>query len=363
MPANDRAQLFQPIQLGATLLKNRIVMSPMTRGRTPDSIPNDLNVQYYAERADAGLIVAESTYISPRAAGFIDNPGIYTDEQAAGWKRVTDAVHARRGRMALQLWHCGHNSHPLMQPGNILPFGPSALPAKGSVITTQGRLPLLTPRALEIDEIPELIEEYRHAARTAMQAGFDGVEVHAGNGYLLDQFLRDSTNWRTDAYGGAPENRRRLMLEVVEAVSAIWGPERVGVRLSPTNPAAYQIFDSNPQQLFDCVIDGLNEVGVTYINVVEGTTTNVRDPAMFDYRALRARFKGVYIANAGYTAESGAQAIANGDADMIGYGRPFIANPDLVERFRRGAPLNEFDLETKYAKGTLGYTDYPKLDD
>ncbi len=358
----ENPNLFTPFKLGDLQLKNRIVMSPMTRGRTPGGVPNSLNVEYYAERAAAGLIVAESTDISPGAAGFVDNPKIYDEEHVDGWKRVTDAVHSRGGTIFLQLWHCGHNSHPLMQPGGGRPFGPSAIPAKGSVITPRGRLPVGTPRALEITEVPALLEEYRHAAVCAKKAGFDGVEVHAGNGYLLDQFLRDSTNKRTDQYGGPPENRRRLLMEVVEAVFDVWDRSRVGVRLSPTNPSNYEIFDSNPTELYASVADGLRELNVGYLNVVEGTTSATQDPALFDYIALRKRFGGVYIANNRYTFERGNEAVGSGRADLVSFGRPFIANPDLVERFRRGAPLNEFDLSTKFAKGRVGYVDYPKLD-
>ncbi len=338
-------------------------MSPMTRGRTPGGVPNDLNVQYYRDRAAAGLIVAESTYISPGAVGFTDNPCIYTEEHAEGWRRVTDAVHERGGVIFLQLWHCGHNSHRSMQPGNVLPFGPSAIPVKGSVITIHGRVPLEVPRELGVEEVPALLDEYRHAARTAMAAGFDGVEVHGGNGYLLDQFLRDSTNRRTDRYGGSIENRRRLLMEATTAVAEVWGPGRVGVRLSPTNPSVYDIFDSNPQALFESVVDGLNEIGVAYINVAEGATSATIDPTPFDYAKLRSRFFGAYIANNKYTFESGNEALRDGRADLVSFGRPFIANPDLVERFKVGAPLSEFDLSTKYAKGTLGYTDYPTMND
>lgn len=355
--------LFTPATIGRIPLRNRIVMSAMTRSRSPGGVPNELNVRYYAQRAGAGLIMCESTAISARGVGFIDTPGIFTEEQVAGWRRITDAIHAAGGRTILQLWHCGHNSHPSLQPGGALPFGPSAIPAKGSVRTPMGRVPLLTPRELRIDEIPALIEEYRAAARRAMAAGFDGVEVHAGNGYLLDQFLRDSTNRRLDAYGGPVENRRRLLLEVVDAVAGIWGADRVGVRLSPTNPSVYEIRDSDPATLFGAVVEGLDMLGIAFIDVVEGATGNFTAQCDFDFDRLRRLFRGAYIANNGYTLERANRALASGHCDLVAFGRLFVANPDLPRRFALGAPLASVNQDTLYDKGASGYTDYPTIDE
>jgi N-ethylmaleimide reductase len=357
--SGEPVELFRPIQLGPLTLKNRIVMSPMTRARSPGGVPNDLNVEYYSSRADAGLLFAESTAISPEGAGLVYCPYIFNDDHAAGWKRVTDAVHAKGGRIVLQLFHCGHNLHPSMHPRGEAPFGPSAIPAKGTIRTPEGRLPLGTPRELKIEEIPGLIGEYRRAATYAKQAGFDFVEVHSGNGYLLDQFLRDSTNKRTDAYGGSPENRRRLLLEAVDAVIGVWGRDRVGVRISPTNPTIYEIVDSDPETLFSCVVDGLEKAGIAFLDVVEGNTGELVDQYRIDFDKLRSRFSGVYIANNRHTYDTGNAAIRSGHADMISFGRPFIANPDLVRRFRLGVPLNPLNRATLYDLGASGYLDYP----
>jgi N-ethylmaleimide reductase len=357
----DTGALFEPIDVARVRLKNRIMMSPMTRSRTPDGVPNDINIEYYTQRASAGLIFGESTAISPTGIGFPNNPNIFNDDHVAGWRRVTDAVHALGGHMFLQLWHCGRNSQPHLQPGNGLPFGPSATPPSTEIKPRPGRLPPVTPRALEVGEIPALIGDYRNASKRAMAAGFDAVEIHAGNGYLLDQFLRNSTNHRTDAYGGTPENRRRLLLQVAEEVAEIWGADRVGVRLSPTNRAGYGMFDSDPQALFNCVVDGLQALGLGFIDVVEGETTDHPERTPFDYAVLRSRFKGVYMANNGYTLESGNAAIRDGHADMVAFGRPYIANPDLVERFRHGSTLNEMRRDTYNETGPIGYTDYPPL--
>lgn len=362
--SEQSAELFRPVQLGPLTLKNRIVMSPMTRARSPGGVPNDLNVEYYSSRAEAGLLFAESTAISAEGAGLVYCPYIFNEEHAAGWKRVTDAVHAKGGHIVLQLFHCGHNLHPSMHPRGEIPFGPSAIPAKGTIRTPQGRLPLVfTPRELKIEEIPGLIEEYRRAAMYAKQAGFDFVEVHSGNGYLLDQFLRDSTNKRTDAYGGSPENRRRLLLEAVSAVVGVWGRNRVGVRISPTNPTLYEIVDSDPENLFSCVVDGLEEIGIAFLDVVEGDTGNLTDDLRIDFDKLRSRFSGVYIANNRHTYDSGNAAIRSGHADMISFGRPFIANPDLVRRFRLGVPLNPLNRANLYDLGASGYLDYPLIEE
>lgn len=356
---SDIVELFRPVTLGGMVLKNRIVMSSMTRQRSPLGIPNDLNREYYELRADAGLVMSEATYVSATGVSRPGNIGLFTDEHVRGWRAITDAVHARGGRMIVQLMHSGHNSHPSLQPDGRLPVGPSAIPAKGAVRTADGYIPLGTPRALEVGEMPALVDEYRQAAVRAIAAGFDGVEVHAGNGYLLDQFLRDSTNKRTDAYGGSPENRRRLFLEVVDAVLQVWDRTRVGVRISPTNPAGYDIFDSDPQTLFDCVLEGLEARKLAFLDVVEGATGREPDQCAFDFAVLRSAFTGLYIANNRYDTHSGAEAIRSGHADMISFGRPFIANPDLIHRLRVGAVLNEIDESTLRSAGRIGYLDYP----
>ncbi len=361
--AAEEWELLQPFGVARVELKNRIVMSAMTRGRTPGGVQDDLNVDYYTQRCGAGLIMGESSSVSPTALGFSpNNPRIYTEEHAAGWKKVTDAVHARGTRMFLQLWHCGRNSHPSMQPGGAMPFGPSATPPSPDIKIRPGGLPPVTPRELRVDEIPALLEDYRNAARRAMEAGFDAVEVHAGNGYLLDQFLRNCTNKRTDAYGGPPANRARLRFEVTEAVCEVWGEDRVGVRISPVNRAGYGMHDSDPQSLYNCVVDGLHAMGIGFLDVVEGETTESAVPPEFDYDELRSRFRGVYIANNLYTFARGNEAVRRGHADLVAFGRPFVSNPDLVDRFKLGAPLSEMRRESYTGKGSLGYTDYPALD-
>lgn len=361
MALADARRLFLPIEFAGLTLPNRIVMSPMTRSRTPGSVPNPINAEYYAQRASAGLVFAESTAVSPYGVGFIDTPGIFTDEQTAGWATVTEAVHARGGRIVLQLWHSGHYSHRTLLPGGVLPIGPSARPLSGTVRTAEGRVDVETPRALELEDVPQVVEEYRAAAERALAANFDAVEIHAGNGYLIDQFLRDSTNHRTDDYGGSPANRMRLMLEVVETVASVWGMQRTGVRLSPTNPSVFGITDSKPEVLFPQVVDALAEAGIGFLDIVEGGTGTASAQCPFDYLALRKRFLGLYIANANFTQESAERAIADGQADMISFGRSFIANPDLVERFRSGAALNAIDMDTLYGSGAEGYIDYPAL--
>jgi len=275
---------------------------------------------------------------------------------------VTDAVHARGTRMFLQLWHCGRNSHPSMQPDGAMPFGPSATPPSPDIKIRPGGLPPVTPRELDVSEIPALLEDYRNAARRAMEAGFDAVEVHAGNGYLLDQFLRNCTNKRTDAYGGSPANRARLLFQVTEAVCEVWGEDRVGVRISPVNRAGYGMHDSDPQSLFTCVVDGLHAIGIGFLDVVEGETTESAVPPEFDYDELRSRFRGIYIANNLYTFAKGNEAVRRGHADLVAFGRPFVSNPDLVDRFKLGAPLSEMRRESYTGKGSLGYTDYPALE-
>jgi len=352
--------LLEPVRLGPYVLKNRVVMSPMTRSRSPGEVPNQLNAEYYAQRANAGLIVVESTAISAQGLGWLDSPGIYRRDQIDGWRVVTDAVHARGGRIFVQLWHTGRCSHVSVQPGGQSPVAPSVVPSKGRSRTPLGRVEHSPPRAIALDEIHGIVDQYCQAAANALTAGFDGVEVHAGNGYLLDQFLRDCTNRRTDAYGGSARNRSRLLWEVTEAVARVCGRERVGVRMSPTN-THHDMSDSDPEGLFFTAVSGLNEIGPVYVHVVEGATPPGAPQFPFDYRKLRALFSGTYIANYGYTPQRAAEALKEGRADMFAFGRLYIANPDLVERFRTGAPLNALDPDTLYHGGAHGYTDYPCL--
>jgi len=350
------ATLFSPIAVGAIALANRIVMAPMTRNRAGQgNVPGDLNVTYYAQRASAGLIVTEATQISPQGVGYPATPGIHSADQVVGWKKVVDAVHARGGRIVLQLWHVGRISHPSLQPGGVLPVAPSALRPAGDAFTYQGLLPFVTPRALETGEIPGIVQDYAQATRNARVAGFDGVEIHGANGYLIDQFLRDGTNQRTDRYGGSIEHRVRFLLEVTEAVVAAWSADRVGVRLSPLHPFN-DISDSDPQALFDHAAGSLRRLGLAFLHVVE-----MGADGKFDFAALRERFAGPYIANGGYTRESAEQAIAGQRADLVSFGAAYISNPDLMERFARGAGLAEADRKTFYGGNEKGYTDYPAL--
>jgi N-ethylmaleimide reductase len=355
--------LFSPVQLGPYRLRNRIVMAPLTRSRASSGgVPQPLMAEYYAQRASAGLIVAEATNISPQGRGYAFTPGLYADAQVASWRLVTDAVHARGGRIFPQLWHVGRISHPALQPGGALPVAPSAICPKATSFTGATFEPCVTPRALAADELPGIVEQYRVAARNALAAGFDGVEIHAANGYLIEQFLRDSTNLRTDGYGGSRENRARLLLEVVEAVSAVCSGARVGVRLSPVSPSNDAALDSDPPATYGYVVERLNAFGLAYIHVIEGATQGPREvPGGFDLQTLRRAFNGLYIANNGYDLALALAARRGGLADLIAFGRPFIANPDLVERLRTGAPLNTPDRSTFFGGGAAGYTDYPTL--
>ncbi|NOG70548.1 alkene reductase [Roseicella sp. DB1501] len=355
------ADLFQPFQLGPLSLPNRVVMAPLTRSRAGSKgIPGPLNAEYYAQRASAGLIIAEATQVSPQGQGYAFTPGIHDEAQVAGWRQVTEAVHAAGGRIVLQLWHVGRISHPSLQPGGALPVAPSAIRPEGQAFTESGFQPFQTPRALETDEIAGIVDDYRQAAVNARQAGFDGVEIHGANGYLIDQFLRDKTNRRTDRYGGSIENRARFLLEVTAAVTEVWGGDRVGLRISPVSPAN-DIADSDPQALFDHVAEQVNRFGLAYLHVVEGATGGPRDNLPFDFAALRRAFRGAYMANNGYDLALAQAALREDRADLIAFGRPFIANPDLVERLRRGAPLNALDTATLYGGDAKGYTDYPAL--
>ncbi len=360
--ASNPVDLFTEIQLGRLILPNRMVMAPLTRNRAgPGDTPQDLNALYYTQRASAGLIISEASPISPRAVGYPHTPGIYSEEQVAGWTHVTDRVHQAGGRIFLQLWHVGRISHPSLQPEQALPVAPSAIRPEGEAFTYQGPQPFVTPRALETEEIPGLIADYRRAAENALRAGFDGVEIHAANGYLLDQFLRDKTNHREDQYGGSLENRVRLLLEVAAEVIAVWGSDRVGVRLSPLNPFN-DIADSDPEKLFSFVVEQLNPLNLAYLHVVEGSLHGGGDPGPeFDLTKLRRLYNGYYMANGGYDQESANRALAEGRADLVSFGVLFIANPDLPERFATNARLNTPDPETFYGGDDRGYTDYPSL--
>lgn len=353
--------LFSRGTLGAIDLQNRIVMAPLTRNRAGEGgVPQAMNVTYYEQRASAGLIITEATPISPMAHGYPALPGIYTDAQVAGWKKITDAVHAKGGKMVIQLWHVGRISHPSLLPNQAQPVAPSALKPAGQAFTYQGLQDYVTPRALEVSELAGIVQDYVHATRCAMAAGFDGVEVHAANGYLLDQFLRDGSNQRQDQYGGSIENRSRLLLEVVQAVVETMGADRVGVRLSPVNPFN-DMRDSQPQQTFDAVAQALSAFHLAYLHVVEGGIHGGGESESFDFVRMRKLFEGGYIANLGYDKDRGNAAIASGHADAVAYGVPFIANPDLVNRFAQNAALNAADASTFYGGTEHGYTDYPFL--
>jgi N-ethylmaleimide reductase len=354
--------LFSPARFGAIDLANRVVMSSLTRNRAgAGNVPTPLMAEYYRQRASAGLILTEATPICAEGHGYPRTPGIHTPEQVAGWKQVTAAVHGAGGRIALQLWHVGRISHPDLQPGGALPVAPSAIRPAGQVFTGQGMKDYVTPRALELSEIPALVESYAQAARNAMAAGFDGVEIHAGNGYLLDQFLRSSTNHRSDAYGGSKENRARLLLEVLDAVCAAIGNDRVGLRLSPVTPFN-DISDDHPQETFDYVVTQLNPLNLAFLDVLQGSGGAPADEWLpFDYDQLHALYSGMLIRNNGYDSETAQHAVTSGAADAIAFGRLLLANPDLVERFRSGAPLNSPDYATFYSGEEKGYTDYPFL--
>ncbi len=347
--------LFDPLRLGDLQLPNRVLMAPLTRTRAGESrIPNALMVEYYRQRASAGLILTEATSVSPQGVGYPGTPGIWSDEQVAGWKAVTHAVHEAGGRIFLQLWHVGRISDPVFQDG-ALPVAPSAIAAKGHVSLLRPERDYVVPRALETDEIPGVVESFRKGAQNAKAAGFDGVEIHGANGYLLDQFLQDSTNKRTDAYGGPIENRARLLLEVTDAVISVWGKDRVGVHLSPRGDA-HSMGDSNLEAVFTYVARELGKRGVAFIAAREKLGDDSLGPK------LKAAFGGTYIANEGFNAETAQAALDAGWADAVLFGQTFIANPDLSERLRKGAALNPPDYATFYGTGAEGYADYPALE-
>jgi len=356
-------KLFEPFKLGPISLPNRIVMAPLTRNRAvpPGMVPSPLAIDYYGQRASAGLLITEASQVSQQGQGYQDTPGIHSREQVAAWRKITNRVHERGGRIFIQIWHVGRISHTLLQPGGGKPVAPSAIRARTKTFVNGNFIDVSEPRALELSEIPAIIDDFRRATANAIEAGFDGVEIHGANGYLLDQFAKDGANRRTDAYGDGIENRARLMLEVSKAVAAEIGAERTGIRISPVTPAN-DVSESNPQQLFDYIVDQLNALKLVYIHVIEGATGGPRDIAPFDYASLRKRFGGAYMANNAYDFELATKVLAAGSADLIAFGKAFISNPDLVERLKRGAPLNEWDKATFYGGGAKGYTDYPTLE-
>jgi N-ethylmaleimide reductase len=355
--------LFTPVRLGAIKAPNRIVMAPLTRMRAgPGRVPTPLMAEYYAQRAAAGLIVSEATAISRQGTGCPNAPGIYTPGQAAGWRQVTDAVHQAGGRIFLQLWHMGRISHPSFQPEGGLPVAPSAIaPRSGQVLTENGLQAYVTPRALKKEELPGIVAQYAAAAQRAKFAGFDGVEIHNANGYLLDQFLRDGTNQRTDEYGGPVRNRARLTLEVVVAVTKVWGADRVGIRFSPGG-VFNDMHDSNPLKTFSHVLHELNRFKLAYAHLIMSTEDDLKHGAVpVPLVALRKEFQGPLIVANGFNRATGTQALAEDLADAVAFGRLFIANPDLPERFRLNSSLNPLDEATLYGGAEKGYTDYPAL--
>jgi N-ethylmaleimide reductase len=354
--------LFSPFTLGPLTLPNRVVMAPMTRNRAgPGNVPTPLNATYYAQRASAGLIVSEATQVSPQGVGYPGTPGIHSDEQVAGWKLVTDAVHKAGGRIYLQLWHVGRISHPSLQPGGALPVAPSAIAPAGQAMTYDGMKSFVTPRALETAEIAGIVDDFRRGARNAKQASFDGVELHGANGYLIDQFLRDGSNKRTDRYGGSAANRARLLIEATEAIIGEWGADRVGVRLSPTAPFN-DMADSNPAATFSTAVGELNRFGLAYLHIVEPIAGDpVPSGEMPDIRFFRKIWRGALIGNKGYDLARANAVVRDGGADLVSFAALFLANPDLPERFRRGGPFNPPDRKTFYGGSAGGYTDYPAI--
>jgi N-ethylmaleimide reductase len=360
---NDQGapNLFTPFRMGPYELRSRVVMAPMTRSRAGEgNVPTPLTAEYYAQRAGAGLLITEGSQVSPQGVGYPATPGIHTDAQVEGWRRVTEAVHARGSRIFLQLWHVGRVSHPSLQPGGALPVAPSAIGIEGQQLWTgTGMVPYVTPRALETDEIAGIVEQFAEGARKAYRAGFDGVELHGANGYLIDQFLRDGSNHRTDGYGGTAEKRSRFLSEVTAAVVDVWGGERVGVRLSPVGPFN-GMRDSDPVATFSVAANALNRFGLAYLHVVEPVGEAASGGRVSP--VLKAVFRGPFMANGGYDGETGNAAIGTGQADLVSFGASFLANPDLPERLRAGAPLNTPDRATFYGGDERGYTDYPVLE-
>lgn len=365
-PNRSANALFEPMQLGKLTLANRMAMAPLTRNRADaGNVPSEMAVDYYSQRASVGLIIAEATQVSETAQGYSNTPGLHTEEQIAGWKKVTDAVHAKGGKIFVQLWHTGRMSHNAFQPNGQAPVAPSAIAAKAKTyVVGQGFLDTSVPRALETAEIAGIVNDFRTAAANAIKAGFDGVELHGAHGYLIDAFLRDGSNKRTDQYGGPIENRARFLLEVMAAMIGEIGAERVGIRISPVSPVN-DSSESNPQALFEYVVGELEKLHPVYIHVVEGYTGGPRDNAPFDYEAIHKLYSGVWMVNNGYTREMAMDAIEAGRADMVSFGRPMLSTPDLPRRFKENKPLNELftDAPLYGGQGPHGYIDYPALGD
>ncbi len=349
--------IFEPFRLGDLKLKNRIVMAPMTRNRAERSgLVSPMMVTHYQQRAGAGLIITESVPVSEQAIGYPMTPGIYTESQSKSWKTLTEAVHKEGSHIFIQLQHCGRISHPSMQPDGATPVAPSALKAIGQAVTYTGMQDFVVPRALETSEIKNLVEQFKNGAVLAKQAGFDGVEIHGANGYIIDQFLRDGSNHRADAYGGSLQNRMRLLNDILDAVSSVWPSQRIGVRLTPEN-SFNSMSDSNPQVHFEYFLEQLSQRKLSYVHVLEGDM--MTKTSSVNYRSLRSKFTENYIANNGYDLARAKTAIQNADADLVAFGVPFLANPDLVRRFQDGLPLNEVDHSTFYGGSEKGYIDYP----
>ncbi len=362
MPAHDTAELFTPGRLGPYTLPNRVLMAPMTRNRARrDGVPSASAIIYYAQRASAGMIVTETTAVSDQAVGYPFMPGIHTPDQVEGWKPIVDAVHRFGCRCFLQLFHAGRISHPSLQPGAALPVAPSPIAADGQTVTYQGLAPFVMPRSLALEEIPDIVGQFRVAAQNALPTGFDGVEIHGANGYLLDQFLRDGSNRRADAYGGSATNRIRLLLEVTEAVADVWGGDRVGVRISPLN-TFNSMCDSDPGKTFRTLVTELARLDLAYLHVVEESGAPETAPR-FDMTGLRALWNGPYIVNGNYDYNRATKVIADGRADFVSFGKLFLANPDLPLRFARRAPLNVPDRRSFYGGDDRGYIDYPFLEE
>jgi 2,4-dienoyl-CoA reductase-like NADH-dependent reductase (Old Yellow Enzyme family) len=348
--------LFDPIKIGALSLRNRIIMAPLTRCRAHEGrVPNEIMRDYYVQRASAGMIITEATAVTPMGVGYRDTPGIWSDAQVAGWKKITDAVHEAGGLMALQLWHVGRISDPMFLEG-ALPVAPSAIAPEGHVSMVRPEKAFVTPRALETDEIPAIIETYRKGAENARRAGFDAVEIHGANGYLLDQFLHDGSNKRTDRYGGSIENRARLLLEVTDSVVGVWGADRVGMHLNLMSNS-HSMTDSNPAALFTYVAGELGKRRIAFIVARDDIATTKFG------QQVRKAFGGVFIANEALDQEKAARALERGEADAAAFGKLYIANPDLVERFAQNAPLSPLNAATIYAAGAVGYSDYPALEE
>lgn len=349
--------LFSPVTIGNLMINNRMVMAPMTRNRAAEgAVPQAMNVEYYRQRAGAGLIITEASQVSPEGVGYPATPGIYNEQQVAGWQKITDAVHAEGGHIYLQLWYCGRISHPDLLPDQQQPVAPSAIRPEGETVTYEGMKPFVEPRALAADDILDIIAQYKNAAQKAKQAGFDGVEIHAANGYLLDQFLRDGSNHRDDEYGGNKTNRMRFLNLVIDVVLEIWQSENVGIRLTPEN-SFNSMSDSDPQTHFDYFIKQLNTRNLAYLHILEGDMMGAA--RNIDYRALRDAYDGLYMANNGYDKSRAQTAITNGDCDLVAFGIPYLANPDLLYRYQNDLELNQADQATFYGGDETGYTDYP----